>query len=143
MIICLLELTGSKTLKRKHSDGPTSSLPFTRSSTNTLDKNLCFFCQKDTRLQLLNITTENAGHALRQAVHLSQNAALKTRLCTAISPDDAHAIDVKYHKPCWTEHVFHVLRDSGKVSKKIEYSMQHKIQNACFIELVNLIDIQT
>ena len=102
-----------------------------------------FFCQKDTRLQLLNITTENAGHALRQDVHISQNAALKTRLCTAISPDDAHAIDVKYHKPCWTEHVFHVLRDSGKVSKKIEYSMQHKIQNACFIELVNLIDIQT
>ena len=113
-------------MKRKHSDGHTSSLPCTRSSTNPLDKNLCFFCQKDTRLQLLNITTEKAGHALRQAVHLSQNAALKTRLCTAISPDDAHAIDVKYHKPCWTEHVFHVLRDSGKVSKKMEYSMQHK-----------------
>ena len=65
---------GPKTVKRKHSernDGPTSFLPFTRSSTHPLYKNLCFFCQKDTRLQLFNVTMENAGHALRQAVHLS------------------------------------------------------------------------
>ncbi len=94
-------------------------------------------------MQLFNITTKNAGQALRKAVYLSQNPVFQSKLCTAISPDDAHAIDVKYHKSCWTEHVFHVLRDSGKESETNNYCMQQSMQNACFIELVNLIDLQT
>ncbi len=40
---------GRMPVKRKRSesiDGPSSSLPFTRSSTHPLDKNLCFFAKK-------------------------------------------------------------------------------------------------
>ncbi len=97
-----------------------------------------FLPKRFKKMQLFNVTTKNAGQALRKAVHLSQNPVLQTKLCTAISPDDAHAIDVKYYKSCWTEHVFHVLRDSGKESETNNYCMQQSMQNACFTELVNL-----
>ena len=77
-----------------------SSLPFTRSHTSPLDKEECFFCQKDNGQPLYQIRTENAGKELKDAMERSHNTAMKTRLNTCISAGDAHAIDVKYHKPC-------------------------------------------
>jgi len=53
----------------------------------------------------------NSGKALRQAAEIPKDPVLMTRLSNAISPNDAHAIDLKYHQLCWTQHVFHVLRD--------------------------------
>lgn len=136
---------GRRSLKRKSSDAGdpspcASSIPFTRSSTRPLDKDLCFFCQEDDMQKLFNVRTENAGNALKEAVEISNNPVLKTRYSTTISPGDAHAIDVKYHKACWTEHVFHVLRHES-VKKSMEND--HTMQNACFIELINLIDLHT
>ena len=92
-------------------DMPGASMPFTRSATHPLSKELCFFCQLDISQSLLSVKTMNSGKALRQAVQISQDSVLLTRLSNAISPSDAHAIDVKYHKLCWTQHVFHVLKD--------------------------------
>ena len=117
------------------------SLPaFTRSCTVPLDKDLCFFCQEDTDEQLFKVCTQNAGETLKSAVDKSPNPAFKMRLNTCISPTDAHAVDVRYHKSCWTKHVFHATRDQGdtKSSSKV-----HPLQNACLIELINLVDVQT
>ena len=65
-----------------------------------------------------------------------------TRLSSAISPHDAHAIDVKYHKLCWTQHVFHVLRDDASDKAK-STTAELPMQMSCFIELINLVDLQT
>ena len=32
------------------------------------------------------------------------------KINTSIALDDAHSIDIKYHKNCWAIHVSHVLR---------------------------------
>ena len=144
--------TGSYTVKKRGQKrrsteidelGPSvsgSSLPFTRSSTVPLDTDRCFFCQKVDDQQMFKVTTANAGNALRDAVEKCQDATLKTRLNTSISPCDAHAIDVRYHKSCWRRNVFHVLRDEHNKSNT---SKEHSLQTASLIELINLIDVQT
>jgi hypothetical protein len=76
-------------------------LPFTRPSTTPYDKEQCFFCQKDDRNPLFNVRTENAGKELKQVVEKSNSACSKTSLNTSVSPTDAHAMDVKYHKSWW------------------------------------------
>ena len=43
-----------------------SSTPFTRSSTSPLDKERCFFCQKDDDEQLYQLRTVNAGKSLKE-----------------------------------------------------------------------------
>jgi len=73
---------------------PSSLAPFTRSATEPLRKHYCFFCQKDDGQALFMVCTENAGKELQQAVKVSQNPVLMIRLNNAISPGDAHAIDV-------------------------------------------------
>jgi len=65
-----------------------------------------------------------------------------TRLSNAISPSDAHAIDVRYHKLCWTQHVFHVLRDDARDKEK-STKTELPMQMPCLIELINLVEIQT
>ena len=117
-----------------------SSAPFTRSVTEPLRN--CFFCQKDDGHDLFTVRTENAGKALRQAVEISQNQVLMTRLNNAISPVDAHAIDVRYHKVCWTQHVFHVLRDDACNQVKSPQTLL-PMQILCLIELINLVDVHT
>ena len=81
-------------------DMPGTSKPFTRSATDPLSKKLWFFCQSDNSQALYSIRTINSGKAIRKAIEISQDPVLMTRLSNAISPDDAHAIDVKYHKLC-------------------------------------------
>ncbi len=84
---------------------------FTRSQSSPYDKDLCFFCERGALYNnpLHNITTENAGRTLKRAVEKSSNEKLSVKLCTAISLEDAHAIDIKYHKRCWATNVTHVL----------------------------------
>ena len=103
--------------------------PFTRSSTQPLNKNLCFFCQEDSDRQLFHVRTANAGQSL-----------LKTRYSTCIADGDAHAMDLKYHKGCWTKHVFHVLRDDTREGPKTK---QSTTQVSSFVELLNIVDCQT
>ena len=41
---------------------------------------------------------------------------LHVKLSTAVDSKDAHAIDIKYHKNCWTKHVTNVLRKHSTTS---------------------------
>lgn len=71
--------------KRDVPEGPGIStadqiIPFTRSSTVPLDKNLCFFCQEDTEEEIIRLCTENAGKELKDAIDKSQNPVFRTRL---------------------------------------------------------------
>ena len=132
--------------KRKFDESPApapgTSAPFTRSATEPLRKDQCFFCQKDDGQSTFTVRTENAGKELRRAVEISKDPVLTTRLNTAISPSDAHAIDARYHKTCWTRHVFHVLRDDTR-NQSQPTPTTLPMQVPCLIELINLVDIQT
>ena len=91
---------GSTEIDESDPSTSVSSPPFARSFTVPLDKDHCFLCQKDDGQQLFNVRTENAGNDIRDAVEMSHDASFKTRMNTGISPCDAHAIDVRYHKLC-------------------------------------------
>lgn len=119
----------------------TTSTPFTRSATEPLAKLHCF-CQQDDGSPLFSLRTGNSGTTLINAIEISQNPVLMTRLNSAISPSDAHAIDVKYHKLCWTQHVFRVLRDHTR-SQTRPSNKELPMQVPCLIELINLVDSQT
>lgn len=134
-------------------DGRTSSdasvsTRFTRSATKPLKKDLCFFCQEaaaaddDDEKLLFSVRTDSAGKSLRKAVMISSDPELRTRLATSISDDDAHAIDVKYHKECWRKNVFHVLRDEAHTRERTGIK-GCELQAVSLIELLNVIDVQT
>ena len=92
-----------------------------------------FFCDGPPgyRENLHNISTFSAGESLRTAIGMSGNDKLSVKLNTSISPDDAHSIDIKYHKNCWAIHVSHVLRRetselsseklAGEIAAQIEF----------------------
>ena len=84
----------------------------------------------------------NSGKALRQAAEISKDPVLMTRLSNAISPNDAHAMDLKYRKLCWTQHVFHVLKDHARDKAK-STAADLQMQMSCLIELINLVELQT
>ncbi len=130
--------------KRKRSDvcveSSSSSTPFTRSSTEPYDKALCFFCQRNDGKPIYVVRSDSAGKSLRDAVEVAQNPVFMTRLNTAIAPSDAHAIDVMYHRSCWTKNVFHVLRDHDTKGEKDKASMTQVVS---LIELINLVDVLT
>lgn len=86
----------------------------TRSKTTPYDKDVCFFCDGPAgyRDSLHNVSTFSAGESLRTAIGLSKNDKLLVKLNTAISGDDAHSIDIKYHLKCWLNNVTNVLRKS-------------------------------
>ena len=86
------------------------------------------------------VRTGNAGQSLKQAVQASSNPELKTRYITCIADGDANAMDIQYHKACWTKHVFHVLRDDTNQAPKTQ---QSPTQVSSFVELLNIIDTQT
>ena len=117
-----------------------SAAPYTRSSTRPLNKDMCFFCQTDNDQKLFTVRTRNAAPSLKQAVQASSDPELKTRYSTCIADGDAHAMDIQYHKACWTKHVFHVLRDDTNQARKTK---QNPTQGSSFVELLNIIDTQT
>ena len=73
----------------------------------------------------------SAGESLRAAIGMSGNDKLSVKLNTSIPSDDAHSIDIKYHKNCWAIHGSHVLRKetsessseklAGKIIAQIEF----------------------
>ena len=105
----------------QHNDDASTSddagrIPLTRSCTPMYCKEKCFFCdlQGDTGNQLRHVSYDSAGDSLRRAIELSRNDVFRVRLSETISPGDAHAIDVLYHKACWTKNVRNVLRSSDE-----------------------------
>ena len=117
-----------------------SAAPYSRSSTRRLHKDMCFFCQTDNDQKLFCVRTGNAGQSLKQTVQASSDQELKTRWSTCIADGEAHAMDIQYHKACWTKHVFHVLRYDINQAPKTK---QSPTQVSSFVELLNIIDTQT
>ncbi len=103
---------------------------------------LLFYCQKSDGQTLFTVRTENAGEKLQRALEISQDQVLTTRLNNEISPSDALAIDMWYHKLCWARHVVHVLRDDACNQGKFTNTAL-PMQIPCLIELINLVDFQT
>ena len=140
---CAVKKRGHKrTSSEMEANTPATSTTFTRSATKPLSKDRCFFCQVDDGQRLFTVRTGNAGNAFKQAIQITQDPVLMTRLNNALSPSDAHAIDVKYHKQCWTNHVFRVLRDDVRNLAR-PGTADLPLQMSCLIELINIVDIQT
>ncbi|CAH3043014.1 unnamed protein product [Porites lobata] len=115
------QLEGPNESRRKSRPGSSVEIPqLTCSQTFPYNKN-----------NLHNISTFSAGESLRTAIGMSGNDKLSVKLNTSISPDDAHSIDIKYHKNCWAIHVSHVLRRetselsseklAGEIAAQIEF----------------------
>ena len=56
------------------------------------------------------VSTLSAGQSLNDAIGLSGNDVLRVQLSAALNANDAHSIDIKYHKNCWLRNVNNVLR---------------------------------
>lgn len=83
----------------------TETKPFTRSLRVSHDKMHCIFCNGDgTTVQLHEVCSFDVGKKIHDVVQNSDNNEWKVRL-QAISQNDARAIDVKYHLPCYVKHV--------------------------------------
>ena len=94
----------------KHADNEPPLLQKPRLSRNTTanyDKQLCFFCQTDQKENSHAIQTANRGKQLHDYVEHCSSDIFKVYLSTAIKPDDALSIDIRYHTTCWTKHVVH------------------------------------
>ena len=67
-----------------------------------------------------------------------QNNKLKVRLCSAIDPTDAHAIDVLYHNVCWANNVTNVLR-SNRFSNTLLEGDDRESHIATDIEFISIL----
>ncbi|CAH3182355.1 unnamed protein product [Porites lobata] len=107
------EVAGPDESRRKPSNSPQGL--FTRSKTAPYDRVVCFFCDGEAKYQqpLHMVSTKSAGSSLEAAVKTSGDPKLLVKLSTALDGQDAHAIDVKYHKNCWAKNVTGVLRKSS------------------------------
>ena len=117
------QLAGPDESRRKSRDSMAESSQLTRSKTTPYNKEACFFCdgQAGYRKNLHNVSTFSAGESLRSAIKRSGNAKLAVKLNTSIADNDAHSIDIKYHKLCWVNNVTNVLRKTteGSTSRDI------------------------
>ena len=96
----------------------------TRASVPEYSKSKCFFCDTEGNVgdQLRHVSDDSAGDSLRRAVELSNNAVYRVRLSETITPGDAHAMDVLYHKTCWSRNVRNVLRKNHKSTSGSVYA---------------------
>ena len=137
------ELSGRNESRRKSRSGvditPERS-QLTRSQTAPLNKVACFFCdgQAGYREMLFNVRTLSGGESLRKAITLSGNQKLAVKLYTTIVSNDAHSIDIKYHKNCWLSNITNILRKPAPASG-VPVRMASEI--AAKTEFLNLTDI--
>ena len=108
------ELSGLNESRRKSRSGaditPERS-QLTRSQTPPLVKDACFFREGRAgyREKLFNVRTLSDGESLCKATTLSDNQKLPVKFNTAVASNDAHSIDIKYHKNCWLNSVTNIL----------------------------------
>ena len=130
------QLVGPNESRRKSSVNVNSDERsiLTRSQTCPFSKDVCFFCdcKEGYRETLVNVRTFGAGEMLRKAISLSHNEKLTVKLNTVLAANDAHSIEIKYHKNCWSKNVSNVLRkpsssgetnsiSASKIAAKIEF----------------------
>lgn len=118
-----------------------SSPQLTRSKTAPYDKTTCFFCDgKATgRYPLHRVSTGPVGESLNEAIKVSGNDILRVKLSTAVDSNDAHAIDIQYHKKCWSSNVTNVLRRRTSTGSKGDSDLVS--ETAARIEFLAVIEI--
>ena len=112
---------------------------FTRSQSAPYNKELCFFCENSGSIRnpLHKVSTHSAGKNLEAAIQQSGNERLYVKLCTSIDTEDAHAIDIRYHKRCWATHVTNIYHKG----KELPYSKQFSADElGAQIEFVSLVE---
>ena len=136
------QLVGPNESRRKSSVNVNSDERsiLTRSQTSPFSKDVCFFCDCEAgyRETLVNVRTFGAGESLRKAISLSHNEKLTVKMNTALAANDAHSIDIKYHKNCWSKNVSNVLR---KPSSSGETNSISASEIAAKIEFLTMTDI--
>lgn len=115
---------------------PKQPYQLTRSKTTPYDKSTCFFCEEPAKEKqpLHLVSTFSAGQSLSEAIKISGNDVLRVKQSAAVSANDAHALDIKYHKNCWLKNVSNVLRH--KQSSTVESRIQLVSEAAARIEFV-------
>lgn len=113
-----------------------STSMFTRSQSVSFKNALCFFCEGTDSYNnpLHKVVTDKAGKSLKMAVEMSKNQIFAVKLATAINPEDAHAIDIRYHTNCWNKHVINVLRVSDVLHENVADEVAAKIEFLSFVE---------
>ena len=87
----------------KENDTEEAMPHFTRFKSDAYNNKLCFFCQDlDEESKLRPLHKLRTG---KTAVEKRENEQFKVQLNTAIDPNNAHAIDIRYHLQCLVEHV--------------------------------------
>ena len=97
------EAAGSNKSRRKSSDNVQAEQRFfTRSQTAPFDQAACFFCDSQTGDQqpLHKVSTISAGSSIDAAVKNLGDPKLLAKLSTTLNSQEAHAIDIRYHKNC-------------------------------------------
>lgn len=118
-------------------------IAFTRSQTVVYEKDKCFFCDQtaDRKEKLRKVSTDKAGRNLREAIELRNDDKLRVRLSEAIDSNDAHAIDVLYHRKCWTQHVTNILRSHMQKLDENSSSEQRCVSSiAAEVEFINIVE---
>ena len=118
------------------SESATTKKPFIRSSSASHCKDQCIFCNwDDSTTQLHEVCSFDVGEKIYYAVKNSDNDDWKVRL-QSLSPNDARAIDVKYHLPCY---VRHVQRQQSKPTFNPQEEEQNKQTILADIEFFNVL----
>ena len=116
------------------SESSHSNNVFLRSQSRPLMIDECLFCdESDNNNKLYSVVTDAAGKNLKEAVLLSNNDKWKVKLSTAINPEDAHAVDVKYHKPCWNKYVYRINPTSADTTSEMQCAIDDLAAEAEFI----------
>ena len=112
----------------------------TRSQTSPFSKDACLFCDCEAgyRETLVNVMTFGAGESLRKAISLLHIEKLTIKMNTALAANDAHSIDINYHKNCCLKNVSNVLR---KPSSSGETSSISASEIAAKIEFLTMTEI--
>ena len=79
--------------------------PFTRSANTPFSEDRCLFCNegKD-KGEVHEVRSMNVGRQIREVVEKSDNREWQVRM-QPLNPDDARAINVKYHLYCYVKYV--------------------------------------
>jgi hypothetical protein len=79
--------------------------PFTRSANTHYNEDRCLFCNEGkNKGELHEVQSMNVGRQIKEVVEKSNNREWQVRL-QPLNPDDARAINVKYHLYCFVKHV--------------------------------------
>ena len=98
---------------------------------------MCIFCNANedgTRHDLHQVCSFDVRKKIREIVGKSDNSEWKVRL-QPLNPDDARAIDIKYHRVCY-------ITASRRFSNPSNDSDMEQVESSCYFEKIVSADIE-